>query len=301
MDPTVRLQDGNSLGDPEMPRFVVQMPSGNFYKTKGPPIWQSSSPFGRGTVVWKVEEEEVANKENPTGIQHVSTEGVRVANAQKNPNTHIVDLQVKPELILKSAYHNPERIAESKFYAAINQASHPGVAVFLEGGDVRHNEEVVTTATHRHDLTPSAQDSIAHRLVLKSKGRRLSEHSTLLELLEAVLASVRGMWPPTANGQTLRFLGHETLFKYGIIHRDISIGNVFISDDSDATPGFLGDLDMAKVFDANKLAKLIGPESAQKMVKYANQGSVTVCLAFVRMTFILNLYRERHSLWPCLF
>jgi Fungal protein kinase len=183
MDPTVTLDTGH-LGDFEIPQFAVKMPSGNTYTTRGPPIWQSSSIFGRGTVVWKV-------KAGSTAVENSSKELPR-ASMQ---DTAVADPEDSPDLILKSAYRHPDRIAESKFYSAIEQAKHSGVAVFLEGGDVMHKEKEVRTATHRHGLTPSAQDSIAHRLVLKSKGRRLSEFNTLLELLEAVLASVRGMCP----------------------------------------------------------------------------------------------------------
>jgi hypothetical protein len=181
MDPTVTVHTGR-LADPEIPRFAVKMPSGNTYITKGPPIWQSSSIFGRGTVVWKVRAGCTAIENSSKELRHASVQDTTAAEPDDNP-----------DLILKSAYRHPDHIAESKFYSAIDHAKHFGVAAFVEGGDVMHNGKELTNAAHRHGLTPSAQDSVAHRLVLKSKGRRLSEFNTLLELLQAVLASVRGM------------------------------------------------------------------------------------------------------------
>jgi hypothetical protein len=193
MDPTVSIVRG-SLGDATIPRFAVNMPSKNVYITKGTPIWQSASLFGRGTVVWNVEE--------------------YIEDGEGAP----VD---PPTFILKAAYRNPERCGESSFYKALQNSNIPGLAVFKEGGDVVLPEETSSTnaTVNGHDTIPNSEqvtarnaeqrrlfnhmhrtgltdtfdaDSIAHRLVLESKGRRLSGYCSVIDVLRAVLASVKG-------------------------------------------------------------------------------------------------------------
>jgi Fungal protein kinase len=86
-------------------------------------------------------------------------------------------------------------------------------------------------------------------------------------------------------------LAHQSLYDYGILHRDVSIGNVFISDDPDnshGVAGFLGDLDMAKVYDPNKLATEIPLEEAERLVKMTGSGTVTVMRASIYTFFLLT-------------
>ncbi|KIM31569.1 hypothetical protein M408DRAFT_235221 [Serendipita vermifera MAFF 305830] len=292
MDPTVSLNETSAMGDSNIPRFVVTVPSKasktiHAYITRGIPIWQSSSVFGRGTVVWNVDELSTTSKS-------VTPEGIEKSQDESNtlPNS---------SLILKSAYRNKERIGESEFYRAIQSAKIDGLAVFRAGGDIHwdldstklqkdkptlntdaaesrdctNSSVAISTALHRTQLGLKVdEDSIAHRLVLESKGKRLSEYENLCGLLNAVLACVKG---------------HEALYANGILHRDISIGNVFISDSDhsvpSATQGFLADLDMAKVYDEAKLAGLIGEESAKLLVK-STTGSITGTAQFMSLSLL---------------
>lgn len=283
MDPTISLYGNSAMGDAEIPRFSVSMPSMKIYLTKGTPIWQSSSIFGRGTVVWNVEE-----------LPATQETGNRDSQAQEDT--------AMPTLILKNAYRNKERIGESEFYRAIQGGHIEGLAVFREGGDVYLNQKLtgsiggkeeqtddkntpqkehpsnklVATSLHRAGLSSTfTGDSVTHRLVLESKGKRLVEYGSLLGLLKAILASVKGKAFTPRRFRSNIVTGHEGLYNHGILHRDISIGNVFMSSPGQANPGFLADLDMAKVYDEEKLASLIGSEEASNLVK-ATTGSITV-------------------------
>ncbi|KIM31570.1 hypothetical protein M408DRAFT_235229 [Serendipita vermifera MAFF 305830] len=109
MDPTVSVYGNNAMGDTDIPRFVVTMPSKHTYITRGVPIWQSSSVFGRGTVVWNVAEMKATNQP----VESESTE--KLEEESKIPPG--------PSLILKNAYRNKEHIGESEFYRVIQGAS----------------------------------------------------------------------------------------------------------------------------------------------------------------------------------
>jgi hypothetical protein len=65
---TVAIYGDSAFGDHIIPRFSVTMPSQKIYVTKGIPIWQSASIFGRGTVVWNVEVPETATGAPGTNI-----------------------------------------------------------------------------------------------------------------------------------------------------------------------------------------------------------------------------------------
>ncbi|KIM31650.1 hypothetical protein M408DRAFT_236276 [Serendipita vermifera MAFF 305830] len=269
MDPTVAIAGNGAMGDANIPRFRISMPSGNVYATIGTPVWQSSSLFGRGTTVWNVHEQ---------------------LNGTESALTHD-----NAPFILKSAYRSPERIGESSFYQALKGLEISGLAAFKEGGDMTllpTTEQIgmkepriftpmatLTNKLHRNGLADSYKcDSIAHRLVLMSRGRRLNEYSSVLEVLNAVLESVNG---------------HKSLYDHGILHRDISIGNVFIqadNTDTNATAGFLADLDMAKVYDPTKLSQVNGIEQAMKLVRERGSGKVTGTAQFMALPLLLKTY-----------
>jgi hypothetical protein len=98
-------------------------------------------------------------------------------------------------------------------------------------------------------------------------------------------------------------LAHQSLYDRGILHRDISIGNVFISDDPDnsqGVAGFLGDLDMAKVYDPNKLATEIPLEEAERLVKMTGSGTVTVMHVSICRLFFTDPGGPREQRNSCL-
>ena len=92
-------------------------------------------------------------------------------------------------------------------------------------------------------------------------------------------------------------LGHENLINIGILHRDISIGNVFISDGAPNAAGFLGDLDLAKVYDVDRLSGVIGRDHAQTLVKSTKSGSMTVGDSCAGYPFVYATHRELFNLW----
>ena len=301
-DPTVDIAGEGAMGDATIPQFCVGMPSGSMYVTIGTPIWQSSTLFGRGTTVWDV----LQQKDRQNDV-----------SADDSSATYI----------LKTSYRDSRRITESSFYDGIGSLRIPGLAVFKEGGDVKLSGaacsvdgdvnatsegfkipvvNLLTNSVHRKGLAESFKaDLIVHRLVLVSRGRRLNEYSSVLEVLQAVLESIKGQLSVVSvNLFSSHFdLGHETLYNNGILHRDISIGNVFISTDprcSHGAVGFLGDLDMAKFYEPIKLSEVIGVEKTKQLVKESNSGGVTVRVRLLHMaSWLIDILRERHNSWLC--
>ncbi|KAL0955611.1 hypothetical protein HGRIS_001846 [Hohenbuehelia grisea] len=228
---------------PDFPSFVVSIPKEltkldhgmilrerveDPWVTIGPPVWVSFSLIGRGTNIWRV-----ARITMESGIW-----------------TFVRDSGV---FILKDAWRNSWRTGEAAIYGSL--PSHPtGVARFLQGGDVvfpSDKKEVISAYNLRNlpgadiyaeenlqPIGPSSGDgqptAVLHRLVLQTIGRPLWDFVNYVELMRAFRAAITG---------------HEALVDQGILHRDISPGNIMISAESNPTPGeegFLMDLEFAK-------------------------------------------------------
>ncbi|KAH7025329.1 hypothetical protein B0J12DRAFT_686493 [Macrophomina phaseolina] len=84
----------------------------------------------------------------------------------------------------------------------------------------------------RSDLTPEEdvprRNRVHRRVIMRGVGKSLYRASSLQAMLTGLVGGIKG---------------HESLFKAGIIHRDISIGNVLLNEAED--DGFLIDLDLA--------------------------------------------------------
>ncbi|OCH88134.1 hypothetical protein OBBRIDRAFT_795539 [Obba rivulosa] len=140
--------------------------------------------------------------------------------------------------VLKNAWRNGARSPESTVYEQI-QGWHPGVARFDRGGDVKFpgQDAVISTATLRNGGIPiqeSDQHAVLHRVLIYPVGRSLYSARSELELLKGLRAALQG---------------HKFLCDQGILHRDISIGNIMLSSDEDPQPGaegFLMDLEFAR-------------------------------------------------------
>ncbi|KAF4566023.1 hypothetical protein EYR40_002157 [Pleurotus pulmonarius] len=205
----------------------------NAWLTVGPPIWVSLSLIGRGTNIWPV-------------VPLVSNSGKYA----------IVD--GAPLSILKNAWRNSERTGEASIYGSLN-APPPGVARFLQGGDVRFDSETdIPISVHNlrrqypygawlHRVATNAASSVPpgtgtgtgtavlHRLILQTIGRPLWQFASYLELLKAFRAAI---------------VGHQRLIAQGILHRDISAGNIMISANDNpgvGEEGFLMDLEFARI------------------------------------------------------
>ncbi|KAF9457835.1 hypothetical protein BDZ94DRAFT_1202158 [Collybia nuda] len=202
--------------------------------TAGPPIWNSVSLIGRGTSVWKVY---AIHSENGA-------------------------LALKEAYILKSSWRSSGRHPESAIYGSIT-ASHPGVAKFHTGNDVKfpgNIDRLVSVDELR--ISTSAQDKtetkILHRLLLSTIGRPLYEYPSELHLVKAVRAAIEG---------------HKFLHEQGILHRDISIGNVLLSDNDQPEPGaegFITDLDFAGISEVSRTVTTEVPYSGQKNPEHRN-------------------------------
>ncbi|KAL0946155.1 hypothetical protein HGRIS_012418 [Hohenbuehelia grisea] len=197
--------------------------------TIGPPVWVSASVFGRGTSIWRV---------------------MRISDSKFLDPTEIC--------ILKNAWRSNRRDSESHIYGTVERETE-GVAQFLHGGDVQFAGSTAAISVFNlrseslwgsidapsYSGLRSSQElgfqnldqptSILHRLVLKTQGRPLWEFRDYLELLLGFRAAL---------------VGHQGLWSQGILHRDISAGNIMLS--ASATPqageeGFLVDLEYCRL------------------------------------------------------
>ncbi|KAL4259824.1 Protein kinase domain-containing protein [Pleurotus pulmonarius] len=243
---------------PDFPPYVVLCPrqysttngvtsttwEQNAWLTVGPAIWVSLSLIGRGTNIWPV-------------VPLISNSGKYA----------IVD--GAPLSILKNAWRNSERTGEASIYGSLN-APPPGVARFLQGGDVRFDSETdIPISVHNlrrqypygawlHRVATNAAASVPpgtgtgtgtavlHRLILQTIGRPLWQFASYMELLKAFRAAI---------------VGHQRLIAQGILHRDISAGNIMIS--ANDTPGvgeegFLMDLEFARIDEVVHVTKVPG-------------------------------------------
>ncbi|KAL0946161.1 hypothetical protein HGRIS_012424 [Hohenbuehelia grisea] len=160
--------------------------------------------------------------------------------------------------ILKNAWRSNRRDSESQIYSTV-ECETEGVAQFLHGGDVQFVDSTAAISVFNlrseslwgsidapsYSGLRSSQElgfqnldqptSILHRLVLKTQGRPLWEFRDYLELLLGFRAAL---------------VGHQGLWSQGILHRDISAGNIMLS--ASATPnvgqeGFIMDLEYCRL------------------------------------------------------
>ncbi|KAI0692914.1 hypothetical protein C8T65DRAFT_744929 [Cerioporus squamosus] len=194
--------------------------------TVGPPIWVSHTLLGRGTVVWRAR--------GPSELVRLPT-------------------------ILKTAWRTINRDPELAIYDKIsailsaNGVAYPStVAQADNGGDVRLDMDrpMSVNALRGFDdmlLPPlhGVSDRILHRLTIRQFGKPLWEYSSVEQLIRAMIGVIEG---------------HKVLSDNGIVHRDISGGNILIevapnkdaslsSSDfrADLTCGFLTDFEFASI------------------------------------------------------
>ncbi|KAJ8695804.1 hypothetical protein PTI98_005730 [Pleurotus ostreatus] len=188
--------------------------------TIGPPVWVSLSLLGRGTSIWRV----MPYKEG--------------------------DFDSSAEVcILKNTWRNSRRVSESEIYETVERGP-DGVANFHYGGDAvfpyttaaisvtnirqvnyRVNRRGLTNVPSHRSVDPTP---MLHRLILKTVGRPLWDAVDYLDLLKGFRAAL---------------LGHEALWKQGILHRDISAGNILLAVGAaeEGKEGFITDLEFARL------------------------------------------------------
>ncbi|GBE88090.1 hypothetical protein SCP_1203190 [Sparassis crispa] len=136
-------------------------------------------------------------------------------------------------VVMKSAWRSSKRLAEADIYKSI-VGSHPGVAKLSYGDDVHLADKVISVDLLRRCFLEEKETPVLHRLFLNTIGRPIWEYSTEIEVLKGILGAMRG---------------HEFLYKQGILHRDVSAGNVMLPQQP-AEPGcegFLTDLEFARI------------------------------------------------------
>ncbi|THH07610.1 hypothetical protein EW146_g9263 [Bondarzewia mesenterica] len=254
-DPTVYELDSSIAQHPvgqtdknNYPSYVIS-PVGSDRRqwcTIGCPLWSSLSLFGRGTIVWHVRE--YANKRLSGPVQ-----------------------------VLKTAWRSSKRDSEASIYQTV-KGTHPGLAKYLVGGDVRDprhlglKEAPLITVRHirLEAFDPSAVTPVLHRLIISTAGRPLWEYSSDLELLKGMRAVLDG---------------HRFLYDQGILHRDISAGNILLAAHPLNAPqgheGFITDLEFARVE-----GEILTAESTVEQVpSMINLNDSTVPMTRVRTQF----------------
>ncbi|TCD61770.1 hypothetical protein EIP91_007972 [Steccherinum ochraceum] len=151
-------------------------------------------------------------------------------------------------LVFYKTYWRPDTkgiTPESDIYRTLNAKGVSNVATLLCGGDVSSDspsDDGATTVLQRtraQKYLPRHQTPrVHHRLVLKEVARPLEEYENSFELCRATYGAL---------------CGHESAYsKAGILHRDVSSGNILIDDsavDANGKPqprGMLNDWDMSK-------------------------------------------------------
>ncbi|KAI0656833.1 hypothetical protein C8Q70DRAFT_1009106 [Cubamyces menziesii] len=203
-DPTVTTFGTCTYLGSQYPSFKIRVgegPVATSWVTISQPIGASLSLFGRGTSVWYV-----------------------------IPETEATNSKIsRPTVyILKNAWRPASRLGEYLIYTRMlthaEVAATSAIARPLAGGDVEGNlrggvvDESLTISIgairHSHSASSSLEvDAVLHRMVLKDYGLPLHKFRTILEMLRAVRAVVKG---------------HRVLARAGILHRNISPGNIMI-------------------------------------------------------------------------
>ncbi|KAI0667138.1 hypothetical protein C8Q78DRAFT_389290 [Trametes maxima] len=144
---------------------------------------------------------------------------------------------VGPVMILKSAWRSSQRDPESSIYQSV-RGSHPGLAKCIAGADVvpflGSLEKVTTHFLRDRPLKPDDKTKILHRIVIGTTGRPIWMYETEEQLLDGLISALEA---------------HKFLWDQKILHRDISAGNILLSDHPKevGAAGFITDLDIARM------------------------------------------------------
>ncbi|KAF8588773.1 hypothetical protein K439DRAFT_1629360 [Ramaria rubella] len=144
------------------------------------------------------------------------------------------------QFVLKNNWRSSERVGEATIYASLGP--YPGLATYASGGDVVFPgtpDRLMSVQNIRSQSSANNVETVVlHRLLLQTRGRSLWEFETEAELLKGILSALKAH----------KFLYEER----GILHRDISAGNIMLAvDHDDGQPaGFLMDVEYAHSADS---------------------------------------------------
>ncbi|KAF5383054.1 hypothetical protein D9615_004941 [Tricholomella constricta] len=215
MDPCARLTADHTFYGPEYPSFTVDMMGGANLPSDYPPL---RPVITTGFPLW-------------TSLSLLGR-GSSVWRCTGDSPT-----------ILKVMWRNADRVGEAKIYDIIGTG--PGIANLIKGGDVMMQitgkDYCLCTDFIADSLGIERRGSnvVLHRVVIDKFGKLLWEYNDIRELV---------------NGLRAAITGHRHLHDMGIIHQDISPGNVYLwvsTDDDDGPPpgyeGFIADLELASL------------------------------------------------------
>ncbi|KAI0359900.1 hypothetical protein OH77DRAFT_1419248 [Trametes cingulata] len=146
-----------------------------------------------------------------------------------------------PTMILKSTWRSSGRSSEARIYQAI-QGTHPGLSKFIVGGDVMWGPGrplPVTVHSLRGTSVGSGENTVVlHRIITESVGVPIWEYRNDEQLVSGFISALEA---------------HKFLYDQGILHRDISAGNILLSAEPapQGAAGFLTDLEFARIEDDN--------------------------------------------------
>jgi hypothetical protein len=173
------------------------------------------------------------------------------------------DVQRNMRVLLKDSWRVllEDITPEGEVYARLHQHSVPNIPYCSRATDVG-DDFYHTSRTHEFVGKcgePHAPIQIVphrhYRLVLDTIGRKLETFECSHDLLKAVCASLVGELAERSQlgkvNLTQLHTAHEAAYKAGILHRDISVGNIMIFDSKqhNINGGMLIDWDLSKVHD----------------------------------------------------
>ncbi|OJA21145.1 hypothetical protein AZE42_10005 [Rhizopogon vesiculosus] len=234
-DKTACLLEGHSYYQGHYPSFLVSM-----------------GGYGNTAPQWKTDGAPIWSSLSLLGRGTATWRAVSLKDGQK--------------VVLKTLWRSRTRQSETEIYRHIKPGSR-GVSKLCVGDDVRfivskETNVPVTVGWLRsstlNDDSGVRDDPVLHRLAMSTVGRPLWEAQTSEDLPIAVLIAM--------------FLGHEILVNQGILHRDMSPGNLYVGepDCPEGWEGFVADLEFASVTQPITTAEPIErlPEKGQLNKRY---------------------------------
>ncbi|KAH9983182.1 hypothetical protein BJV77DRAFT_1073029 [Russula vinacea] len=233
-DPTLEIDDAKFLQDsrwmeacwsPLCEGHDSSIPRGRTRCfTIGPPLWQSTNLFSRATVVWRV----------------------------------VIEGHEGKLYALKDSWRELCREPEVFFYERIQkfkgESKWVGLAEFMGSLNLGGEEEMLSrhctcSATLRGGQGSDLQDRSHVRTLTYPVGHPLSTFTSTRQMVLGLRAAIEGL---VFNFVVLKYasqtvVGHRFAFASGVLHRDISSGNILFSDQVVGGGAFLHDLDYSEI------------------------------------------------------